>query len=206
VPPWLDATFTESNERSPTNLILQVERNAADQIGVYAAAVTISGTASGPDPAPVRVPVRLVLSGPQLLASAAQVTLRTYARATAVPTQPVIVVNGATGTLAGVRVSAAPSWLDALPTVPSPAPTTVLLRADSTLAAGAYAGTVTIASSSATNTPLTLPVALTVDPGAALAVSPDAVTLASVAGDTLPVGHRGRVQHGQGCWASRPRW
>jgi hypothetical protein len=80
-----------------------------------------------------------------------------------------------------------PSWLDALPTALSPAPTTVLLQADSTLAAGAYAGTVTIASSSATNTPLALPVALTVDPGAALAVSPDAVTLVSVVGDTLPV-------------------
>jgi len=187
VPSWLDATFTKANERSPAGLILQVERDAGDQIGVYAATVTISGTASGQDLAPVRVPVRLVLSGPQLLAAAAQVTLRAYARQTALPTQPVTVGNGATGTLAGVRVTAAPPWLDAQPTAPSAAPTTVLLQADSTLTAGNYSGSVTIASSSATNTPLTLPVALTVDPGAALAVSPDAVTLASVAGDTLPV-------------------
>jgi hypothetical protein len=114
------------------------------------------------------------------------VTLRAWERQAPLPTQPLIVSNGATGTLSGVRVTAAPTWLVAEPTTASPAPTSVLLRAQDGLAAGSYSGSVTIASSVATNSPLSLPVALTVDPGPALAVSPDALTLTSVEGDTLP--------------------
>ena len=45
---------------------------------------------------------------------------------------------------------------------------------------GTYTGTVTVASPVATNTPLSLSVALAVDPGPTLAVSPDALTLGSV--------------------------
>jgi hypothetical protein len=187
LPAWLGATFTESNRRTPTGLVLEVDRAAGDTVGVYATTLLVTGTSGGATVAPVPVRVRLVMAGPAMAATADDVTLRTWEGRAPLPTQPVIVSNGATGTLSGVRVTGAPGWLVAEPTTASPAPAAILLRAQEGLAAGSYAGSVTIASTVATNSPLTLPVTLTVDPGPALAVSPAAVTLASVEGDTLPV-------------------
>ena len=189
LPPWLSPTFTETDTRSPTGLILQAVRDASDLIGVYTTAVRITGTVSGPDPAAVRIPVRFVMAGPELVATADQVTFRAYQGETPLGAQPVVVTNGATGTLADVRVTGAPSWLGAQPTAPSPPPVAVVLQPRDTLAAraAAHAGTVAIASPSATNTPLGLDVAIRVDSGPTLAVAPGRLTLAGVAGDTLPV-------------------
>lgn len=183
-PGWLGASFTESNRRTPTGLVLQAIRDPADTAGVYTTTLLVTGGSSVP-PVPIRV--RLVMAGPTLATSADGVTLRTWEGRTSLPTQPVIVRNGATGALSGVRVTSAPAWLVAEPTTASPAPTTILLRARDSLAAGPYAGNVTIASSVATNSPITLPVALTVDPGPSLAASPDTVLLTSIEGDTVPV-------------------
>lgn len=187
LPSWLSRSFSPTNGRTPASLELQAERDASDTVGVYATTLLVTGTSGGAPVPPVPLRVRLVMSGPALSATADDVTLRARERQTPLTTQAVVVSNGATGTLSGVRVTAAPTWLVAEPTTASPAPTTILLRPQDGLAAGSYAGNVTIASSVATNSPLTLPVALTVDPGPALAVSPTAVTLTSVEGDTLPV-------------------
>ncbi|MDH5198057.1 MAG: hypothetical protein OEY20_12495, partial [Gemmatimonadota bacterium] len=185
-PSWLDASFTESNRQSPVGLVVQAVRAASDTAGVYAATIIITGTVGNTPVAQFPIPVRLVMAGPALGAAADQVTLRVHEGRTPLPMQPVIVSNGATGTLSAVRVTNAPSWLAAEPTASSPAPTTIRLQPRDTLT-GTYTGTVTVASPVATNTPLSLSVALAVDPGPTLAVSPDALTLASGEGDTLAV-------------------
>jgi hypothetical protein len=187
LPPWLSRTFTEPNTQSPTGLILQAERDASDPAGVRLANVTIRGTEGGDQVPPVVIPVRFTLAGPALSVAASQVTLRGYVGEPAPAAQSVIVTNGSTGTLSGVRVTDAPPWLTAQPTAPSADPATVVLQPEASLLAGTYAGTATLESPVAVNSPFDLAVTLRVDTGAILAISPPRITLAAVAGDTTPV-------------------
>jgi len=102
------------------------------------------------------------------------------AGAAAPPAQTIAVTNAGAGTLT-FTTAASPTWLHVSPASGTAPASLSVSAATAGLSAGSYGGTVTVSASGATNTPLTVPVTLTVT-----APSADLIVNGGLEGGTSP--------------------
>ncbi len=135
---------------------------------------------------PVQFPVR---AGPELAVSSDTVRFYRAYRQGALPAAQVVAVsNQSAGTLTDMTVSSSAFWLDATPADPGSAPAEITLQPNRTangLVPGTDTATVSISSPVAGNTE-EIVVVYYLDPGAAIALSNDAVDFVTTPTDPAP--------------------
>jgi len=137
-------------------------------------------------------PYTLAVQSPVTLTSSPQSLPNfTYQMGSAAPSPQTLTISSSS--MAGLPFTAAPStnnggnWLSVSPTSGT-AQTSLTVSVASGLAAGTYSGAVTISSSGASNSPLIVPVNLTVTPAATITVSPTTLTFAyQIGGSAAPM-------------------
>jgi hypothetical protein len=182
---WLSIAAGASgtvNPGVPTTLTVAVNAAALGLAkGTYTGAITI--TAAGATNSPQTIPVTLTVR--QAAAGASPTTLTFSTSRTRTPAaQTLSVTNTGDLTLAFTATAASDSgWLSVAPVLGSVSPggsTAVTVSVNSaSLAAGTYTGSVTITDPNALNSPVVVPVTLTVQPAATIAVAPPALTFAA---------------------------
>jgi hypothetical protein len=157
--PWL--TVTPASGTAPAALTISAN-TAGLAAGTYNGSVTISAaTATN---SPLSVPVTLTVTAapaPTIAVSPSSMSFSAQSGGANPASQNLSVTNSGTGSL-NFTVSTNQAWLSATP-ASGTAPASVTVSANvAGLAAGSYSGSVTIASATATNSPVTVPVTFTV--------------------------------------------
>ncbi|NWG32621.1 MAG: hypothetical protein HXY29_14185 [Rhodocyclaceae bacterium] len=174
---WLSAS--PPNGTTPGNLSVSVNPSGLG-IGTFNGSVTI--TAAGAGNSPVTVPVTLTVSGVVNLTATPASLSFLYRVGRPRPSAQTISVSAAGASVAFSASTSGGTWLSATPG--GTTPTNVTVSVDPTgLTEGAYNGTVTISSSGATNSPLTIPVTLRVTQSATLVAEPETLSFAYQIGD-----------------------
>ena len=158
--------------------------------GTYNGTITIVATIPGALAtlnSPITIPVTLTISAGTLAASPATLTFLQAQGGNAPPSQIVnIASNGPALNYSAIATTVIGSWLSVTPALSAtPGAVTVTVNGAG-LAAGTYSGNVTIASVGASNSPLNIPVTLTVGPQQTLTVSPTALTFSHQLGASAP--------------------
>jgi uncharacterized protein (TIGR03437 family) len=154
--------------------------------GTYNGTVTI--TAPGASNTPLLVPVTLTVAPGTISATPTSLTFTQIAGGTVPAAQTVAVAS----TPAGLPFTVAANtkdggtWLTATPTSGTTNVGIQISVAAGTLAPGTYTGTVTITSSGATGSPLSIPVTFTVTSSLALTSAPASLTFSYITGTTVP--------------------
>jgi uncharacterized protein (TIGR03437 family) len=127
------------------------------------------------------------VANPSVIATAPASVQFSYTTGGNVPAaQSVQITNSGAGTLA-YTVTASASWLSATPSSGTAPSSISILVSPSGMGAGTYTGNVQITASGASNTPLTIPVTLTItEPAPALSISPASLTFTYVEGGAAP--------------------
>jgi uncharacterized protein (TIGR03437 family) len=132
-----------------------------------------------------------------IAASPASLQFSYLAGAGAPAAQSIQIANSGSGTLAWTATASA-SWLAVSPASGTAPSTLSISVSPGTMSAGAYTGNIQIASSGASNTPLSIPVTLTItEPPPVLAIAPQALTFnypvggSSPAAQTVSIGNTG---------------
>jgi uncharacterized protein (TIGR03437 family) len=169
---WL--SISASGGTTPSNLAVSVSPGGL-AAGTYSGSVTI--TASGVGGSPAVIPVSLtVVTEPVLQASPAAVSFQFQAGGAAPAPKMVVISNFGPSLPLGVVVSGA-SWLTATPSSAT-SPASILLTVNpGTLSPGTYNGSVQVSGTGASNSPLTIPVALQISNVSALRLSRNSVTI-----------------------------
>lgn len=183
--PWLFVAAAGANN-TPSNISITVNPSGL-QVGTYRGTVTIT---SPNLPAAQNIPVILtVTSNVNLAAAPASVTLTAPANASAPVTQNVQITSSGTGALsytASATVLQGPNWLSVSP-VSGNTPATLTISANVTgLTQGTYNGQVTVVAPGAANSPITIPVTLTVGPPTSIGVGTSTATFTYQLGGTAP--------------------
>lgn len=186
---WLSGSLSATT--APSTLTLTAN-TAGLAPATYTATVLIASSVSGV--AARNVPVTLVVTtGPTIQLTPSTVSANTTFGGSPSPIN-VAVTNGGGGTVSGLSIGTITygtgqpgGWLSAS-TSSSTAPATITLTFNSsTLASGTYTAIVPVISSTAGNSPVNLPVTLTVGPLPVISLSPGSVQFATWAGaGTLP--------------------
>jgi len=132
------------------------------------------------------VPVSLTVNGGTI--SATPATLN-FTQATGVSTAQNISVSGTPGALSFTATAATTSggnWLTVSPASGTTPGTVSVTASAGTLAVGTYNGTVTITSSGATGSPISIPVSLNVVAAQTLAVSPSTLSFSAIVNQPSP--------------------
>ncbi len=184
---WLFLAASGGNN-TPSNISVTVNPSGL-QMGTYQGTVTVT---SPNLPAAQTIPVMLTISSnTTVTATPASVTLTAPSNATTAVTQQVQLA--ATGTTAPVTFSATAStnlggnWLSVSPSGGN-APATLTVSANASgLSQGTYTGQVTVVIPAASNSPLTIPVTLTVGPAQTISVNNSTLAFTYAMGSsTLP--------------------
>ncbi|MGH7507142.1 MAG: hypothetical protein ACRELX_15920, partial [Longimicrobiales bacterium] len=182
---WLSASLSATT--APTTLVLNVSATGLAQ-GTYTARVDITSTVAGVAAKTVAVALA-VGPGPAIGLNPTTVAFNAATTGGAPPAQTVAVTNAGGGLLTGLSLDPVSytqpgSWLSAqLDAATAPANITLTVN-PAGLATGSYDATVTVRSPIANNSPMTLPVTLTIGPPPVLAVAPDMLTFSSFVGGT----------------------
>ena len=153
--PWL--TVVSSSTTTPATLTVGVDTSSLTA-GTYNA--TISIASAGATNSPLILPIALVVSAkPKLAASPTSLTFTTQTGA-ANPASQSIALSGSSAL--PLSATASPSWLS-VSLGASTTPSTLVVNVNSKgMTAGSYQGTITITSTGASNTPVIIPVTLSV--------------------------------------------
>lgn len=157
------------------------------QAGNYSGTITLTSNAGGVTP--LNIPVTLTMStSPLLAASPAQLQFQFALNGTAPPAQTISLNSTSLTSLnytAGVSTSTG-NWLNVAPLQGSTPGQLAVSVTPAGLPVGSYTGAVTIVSSGAGNSPLTIPVTLTVSPEASLSASPSSLSFTHQVGTAPP--------------------
>src|SRR5262249_10275697 len=138
--------------------------------------------------APILVPVTLTLVPPPPAIGVSRSSL-SFTAIAGIGVDPLPqrlgITNTGGGTLAWTAAGNA-SWLSLLPTSGTAPSTTLVLVRTLGLAVGTYHGAITVSGTGATNSPVTVPVTLTVIPPPAIGVSPSSLSFVATAGRANP--------------------
>jgi uncharacterized protein (TIGR03437 family) len=183
---WLSISPASGNTSSSGALTVSVDGSKLTAGTTYNGAIVVTSPGAGNSPATINVHFKVdpgTLSAPTTTLSFTQVA------GGAVPASQSIAVTGTPAPLNFTVTSATlngVNWLRATPASGS-TPSTVQVLADGTvLGVGQYTGTVTIASTGASGSPIAIGVVLNVVPPAVLAVSPTSLSFAYTAGLAAP--------------------
>jgi len=179
-PTWLAVTPTSGTTPSSVGVSVNTTGLTA---GTYNGSVTI--TAAGAGNSPLAVAVSLVVVSPSITTSPSSLTFNYTTGGTAPGTQSLAIVS--TGSALSYTVSASGgAWL-AISSASGTTPGNVNVSVNVTgLTAGNYNGSLTIAATGAANTPLTVPVTLTVSLPR-ISASPNSLTFTySISAGTAP--------------------
>ncbi len=169
---WLSAT--PANGTTPANVSVSVNTTGLG-IGTYNGSVTI--TAAGAGNSPVTVPVTLTVSGVANISASPSSLSFLYRVGRPFPPAQVISVAAGGAALAFTATTSGGAWLSA--TSGGTTPGSVMVSVNPAgLAEGVYSGSVTIASSGATNSPLTVSVTLRVTKSTDLIAEPETLAFA----------------------------
>jgi len=174
--PWLSANPTGGTVGTSPAIITVSVDTAALGTGTHNAAITI--TASGAQSSPVTVPVTVVIStAPAISVNTNSFNFVALLGGTDPASQSFTITNSGGGTL-NWSVSGSAAWLSLNPTGGSSSgqPGTVTVSASiAGLNAGSHSAVITVSADGASNSPLTIPVTLTVV-GPALSYSPETLS------------------------------
>jgi uncharacterized protein (TIGR03437 family) len=149
---------------------------------------TVTLTYGPGDPTPLTIPVTVTLAAAvQSTLSATPASLSfTYAAGGAAPASQSVNITATSPITIATSVTSGSSWLSATSSsTTTPATLTVTVNPGS-LTAGNYSGTISITSSSATNSPLVLNVSLVVSSKPTLSASPTSLTFSGQSGGSNP--------------------
>jgi hypothetical protein len=159
--PWL--SIVPSSGTAPSTPVVLVS-TAGLAVGAYSGAITI--TAAGATNTPVSVPVTLTVTAvpsPTIGVSPSSFSFSATAGGANPASQSLSITNTGGGTL-NWTASSNQTWLGVSP-ASGTAPSSASVSANITgLVAGTYNGAITISAAGATNSPVTVPVTLTVNP------------------------------------------
>ena len=178
---WL--TVGPSTTATPANVTVQV--NPLGLLpGVYNGAITITSAAQN---SPITIPVTLTVSAGTLTASPASLTFLQAQGGNTPPSQTIAVAsNGPSLAYSATANSAIGSWLSVTPSASAtPGAVTVSVNGAG-LAAGTYMGTVTVTSTGAANSPLNIPVTLTIGAQQTIGAAPSTVAFSYQLGAATP--------------------
>jgi hypothetical protein len=177
---WLTAS---GGGTTPTTLQLTVS-----PLGLLPGTYTTAVLVTSPNAAnsPLSVPVELtVLAAPFLEVKPSQLTFSYQLGGPSIPSQPLTVTSGGVPVNVAAGTSGEP-WLS-VAGAPGPTPKVFTVTANpSSLAAGTYHATVTVTSSGASNSPVTIPVTLVVSAAPTLEASPAQVSFSHQIGQGSP--------------------
>uniref|UniRef100_Q01S71 BACON domain-containing protein n=1 Tax=Solibacter usitatus (strain Ellin6076) TaxID=234267 RepID=Q01S71_SOLUE len=185
--PWLTATGPGP---APSTLTVSVSPSSL-QPGNYHATIRLNAAAAGNSP--LLIPVSLMVSeAPALIVSPSSLSV-SYRQLQPLP-QPVhlSVTSSGANVSFSASVSPATGWLSVASITPlnlvtGQTPGDVRLAIDPTgLAPGTYQSSIVLTSGDAGNSPLTVPVTLTVRAAAAITANPQQLTFTLTQGDTTP--------------------
>uniref|UniRef100_Q01TB9 BACON domain-containing protein n=1 Tax=Solibacter usitatus (strain Ellin6076) TaxID=234267 RepID=Q01TB9_SOLUE len=189
---WLSLNTTSGV--TPGSVILTATPSNLLAVGTYTGTLKITATGPGgaaanaTAAAPFTIPVVLTLTAGTLVVNPASLTF-TQTLGGAAPANQTVQITSNGQPLNYVAVAANPGtvqWLTVSGTTTGQTPGSVTVAVDgSNLSAGTYNGTITVTAPGASNTPLTLPVTLTVAPGT-ISASPTSLNFSQVAGGTAP--------------------
>jgi hypothetical protein len=201
---WLEASLSANT--APSTLTLTATTGSLPA-GAYSASVAIgsSGTSNSPQTLSVSFTVAPAPAGAPLIALSSSSRSFTALQGGAAPAaQTVSITNAGEGTLSGLSTSVSypegqpGGWLSATLSGTT-APSTLTLAADpGSLAAGAYAATVTIASEVAGNGPETVTASLTVALPPDIKVSHDGLEFTAQQGGAAPAAQEVMVTNAGG--------
>ena len=178
---WLSVAPTTGS----TNTTLQVSVNTTGlAANTYNGSITVTSTTAGVLNSPTVIPVTLTLAANSLTASPTPLNF-TYTLGGGAPPSQTLNVGS---TIAGLSFTAAPGagWLAVTPasgTTPQALSVSILTTG---LTAGAYHANITLTAAGAGNSPLTVPVNLTVNAEPSLAVNPITLSLNYTTGGAVP--------------------
>ncbi len=184
---WL--TVGPSTSSTPTNITVQVTPLGLLP-GTYNGTITIAANVPGGAAtlnSPITIPVTLTISAGTLAASPANLAFLQAQGGNAPPSQTISVSsNGPSLTYSAISSTSVGSWLSVTPAnAATPGALTVSVNGAG-LAAGNYSGTVTVTSIGASNSPLNIPVTLTVGPQQTITAGPASLTFGHQIGATPP--------------------
>jgi uncharacterized protein (TIGR03437 family) len=181
---WLAISTTSGT--TPGSVSVSVDASRLTP-GTYQGQVTVSSP--GLANSPVTIPVTFTVNAGTIAASPASLTFTSVQGGSTTAAQAVSVTATVGNTLSysiAVATTAGGNWLVANP-VTGVTPGTVNITANPAgLTAGTYSGSVTITSSGATGSPITIPVTFTVSAPLSLTVSPTTLSFAYTSGLTVP--------------------
>jgi len=181
--PWLTLDPVSGSGDATITLSFDV---AGIPAGTYYDTITVSDPAATNDP--VAVPVTVTIEAapvPVIGVSPSSFAFDAEEGGANPSDQALSITNIGEGTL-DWTVSATSGWLDLNPTSGS-GDGSVTLSVDITgLAAGTYIDTVTVTDPSASNSPVAVPVTLTIEAQPELAVSPTSIDITATEGDAIP--------------------
>jgi uncharacterized protein (TIGR03437 family) len=150
---WLTATASSSS--TPASVTVSVNP-ASLPVGTYQAAISITST--GAVNSPEVIPVSLVVSNKPMLAPSPSILTFTTQTGAANPASQS--VNLTAGAAVPFSIATSPSWLSVSASA-STTPATLVVTVNSKgMTQGSYQGAITLTSSTAGNSPVTIPVAL----------------------------------------------
>jgi hypothetical protein len=162
---WLSATPAAGN--TPQGVSVSADANGL-AVGTYSGTVTIASTGASNSPQTIDVTFDVTVAGPQpspsISASPASLSFSAATNTTAVTPQSIDVSSSGTAVnlTAAATTATGGNWLSVTP-ASGPTPLTLAVAVDPTgLADGTYTGAVTVTGASASNSPLSIPVTLTV--------------------------------------------
>ena len=170
---WLSCTPTPGSVTTGSNLITVNFTTSGLAPGTHAATITVTDPAASPTTKTIAVSLT-VAAQPYLSVSPASIAVSGYAGLSG-PQASFLVRNTGGGTM-NYSASEPASWLSLSPASGSVVAETDTVYANfdaTSLAVGTYNTTITVTSSDAPNSPLTIPVTFTVDPRNMVVTSPN---------------------------------
>ncbi len=181
---WLFAAPLSGNTASPNNAVTVSVIPTLLGPGTYTGSVTITGPSAVTN-SPVKIPVTLTVAAGALTLNPGSLSFTATLGAGKPATQTVAV--GSTGAALIYTAAANASWLSVTPASGTTAANgTLTIGVDPTgLAAGSYTGSIAVSSPGAGNSPQTINVALTVQPGT-ISAPTTTLTFNQLAGGSAP--------------------
>lgn len=195
---WLSVAPTSGSTSSSTTLQVSVNTNGL-AANTYNGSITVTSTTSGTTGGPFVIPVTLVVSSNSLTASPASFSF-TYTLGGSAPATQTVNIGS---TIAGLSFTAVPgaSWLGVAPGSGTTPQTLTLSIVTTGLTAQTYNTNLTITSAGAGNSPLTVPVKLTVSAEPTLTALPNSLSYSYTSGAAAPAGQSVAVSTSNGAAA-----
>ena len=184
---WLSVTPTSGSTSSSTTVAVSVN-NAGLAPGNYSGMVTVTSTTSGTTGGPFVIPVSFVVAANSLTAAPTSLSF-TYSLGGTAPAAQTLNIGSIAPGLTFTAAAPGASWLSINPTGGTTTASPVALSVSiltAGLTAQTYHTSIAITAAGAGNSPLMVPVTLTVNVEPSLAVAPTSLSFSYLTGGTAP--------------------